>query len=411
MTITMDDTYLTSLPEIKSFLAGALSCGFTAANSQETYVWVGVTLSRFHYRKLEKPNKTLVKLYLQKMTGYSRSQITRLISKHLSCGRVAKEKYHRHVFSTKYSREDVVLLAKTDSLHDTPNGNTIKSILQREVEEYGKTEFKNLSEISVSHLYNLRQETTYQKLNLHYEKTKPVKSQIGVRRKPQPNGSPGYLRVDSVHQGDLEREKGVYHINIVDKVTQFQFTGAVEQISESYLVPMLEKLIAAFPFVIKEIHSDNGSEYINRKVAALLQKLQIEMSKSRSRKSGDNALVEGKNAATIRKWIGRTFLPKGYAKRLNQFYFNCFHEYLNYHRPCAFPKTITSDKGKEKKIYLLENYQTPFEKLLSLPNCNQYLKSSVTIESLKEISAKHSDNEMAELLQKERSQLFAKTDD
>jgi len=409
MTITMNDTQLTTLTEIKEFLAGSLAFCFRAPTTQKTYDWIQDTLVRFHYYKLERKEKSLLKLYLQKVTGYSRSQITRLIGGYLINGRVIKKRYVRHVFPLKYSREDMILLAQTDTLHDTPNGKSVKKILEREVFKFNKLEFQNLSHISVSHIYNFRKEPIYRKINLHYEKTKPVRSQIGERRKPVPNGSPGYLRVDSVHQGDLEKEKGVYHINIVDEVTQFEFMGAVEHISESHLLPMLEKLIELFPFEIAEIHSDNGSEYINKMVARLLEKLRINLTKSRSRKSNDNALVESKNGAVIRKWIGYSFLPKGYAKHLNHFYFNCFHEYVNYHRPCAFPTVITDSRGKQKKVYKLEDYQTPLERLLSLKDVNQHLKSSVTIDILTTLAARHSDNEMATVVQKERSKLFLKT--
>ena len=405
----MNDTQLTSLSDIKQFLAGSLAFNFKAPTTQKTYDWIQETLIRFHYLKLGRSDKTTIKLYLQKVTGYSRSQTTRLIGKYLTNGRVIKQRYSRHVFPVKYSREDLVALARTDALHDTPNGKTIKRILQREMAVYKRTGFEKLSGISVSHIYNLRQAPLYRRINVHFEKTRPIKSAIGERRKPRPNGSPGYLRVDSVHQGDLEREKGVYHINIVDEVTQFEFVGAVEHISESYLLPMLRKLIELFPFRIIEIHSDNGSEYINKLVAQLLEKLRIEQTKSRSRKSNDNALVEGKNGAVIRKWIGYAFLPRGYAKRLNQFYFGCFHEYVNYHRPCAFPTVIVDKRGKEKKVYRQENYQTPLEKLLSLPHADQLLKPSVTIDQLSVIAARHSDNEMAALVQEERSKLFDKT--
>ena len=409
MTITMNDTQLTSLSDIKQFLAGSLAFNFKAATTQKTYDWIQETLIRLHYLKLGKSDKTTIKLYLQKVTGYSRSQTTRLIGKYLTNGRVIKQRYSRHVFTTKYSRDDLVSLAKTDALHDTPNGRAIKRILEREAGNYGRSGFRNLSSISVSHIYNLRQTPLYRRINVHLEKTKSVRSAIGERRKPRPNGSPGYLRVDSVHQGDLESEKGVYHINIVDEVTQFEFVGAVEHISESYLLPMLEKLIKLFPFRIIEIHSDNGSEYINRMVAELLEKLRIGLTKSRSRKSNDNALVEGKNGAVVRKWIGYAFLPRGYAKQLNRFYFGCFHEYINYHRPCAFPTLIVDKRGKEKKVYKQENYQTPLEKLLSLPRVDQLLKPSVTIDQLTTIAAKYSDNEMAALVQEERSKLFDKT--
>jgi len=67
--------------------------------------------------------------------------------------------------------------------------------------------------------------------------------------------------VDSVHQGDLEGEKGVYHINAVDEVTQWQVVGAVSQISEAALEPVLESMLDEFPFLIRGFHSDSGSEY------------------------------------------------------------------------------------------------------------------------------------------------------
>ena len=86
---------------------------------------------------------------------------------------------------------------------------------------------------------------------------------IGERRRPEPNGQPGYLRVDTVHQGDLDGVKGVYHINAVDEVTQWQVVGATAQISEAWLKPALEAMLAQFPFRIFGFHSDNGSEFIN----------------------------------------------------------------------------------------------------------------------------------------------------
>lgn len=407
----MNDVDVTTISQLEQFLAGTISVIFKATNVDETYAFVEKTLIVFSYHKCSRHEKGIVRLYLSKLTGYSPSQLTRLIHSGVHSGRVVRKRYHRHVFSAKYSREDVTALARTDALHDTPNGKMIKRILQRERVEYGRPGFENLSSISVSHIYNLRKRPVYKRINLRYEKTKPVKSQIGVRRKPQPNGSPGYLRVDSVHQGDLEHEKGVYHINIVDEVTQFEFMGAVEHISESFLLPMLEKLIELFPFRIIEIHSDNGSEYINKLVAKLLEKLRIGLTKSRSRKSNDNALVEGKNGAVIRRWIGYSFLPRGYAKQLNEFYFGCFHEYVNYHRPCAFPMVVVDKRGKEKKIYRQQDYQTPFEKLLSLsdtlPNAHQFFRPHVKLEQLKEVAARHSDNEMAAVVQEERSKLFS----
>lgn len=406
MTINMNDKQISSIAQIKKFLNGSDSHDFKSDSVDKTYKWITSTLVKFRYYKLEKGNKSLVKKYLQKVTGYSRSQITRLIKAQRTTGRALRKRYVRRVFKTKYSGKDVILLAETDSLHDTPNGKTIKKILKREWEIYGNQEFKKLSEISVAHIYNFRKTVVYRRVNKNYQGTKATKVNIGERRKPTPNGQPGFLRVDTVHQGDENKEKGIYHINIVDSVTQFEFMGAVKSIKNKDLVPMLKKLIELFPFRIIEVHADNGSEYINQYVAELLNKLLIKLTKNRPRKSNDNALIESKNGSVIRKWIGYVFLAKDFEKKLNHFYFGVFHEYINYHRPCAFPVTITDKKGKQRKTYPQSNYMTPFEKLKLIQQSKNYLKPRVTLEQLENISMKRSDNQMAKLVQKERNLLF-----
>lgn len=69
--------------------------------------------------------------------------------------------------------------------------------------------FERLASISVSHLYNLRGGKQYQIKRRHWTKTRPTAIPIGQRRAPQPNGSSGYIRIDSVHQGGQGSIKGV----------------------------------------------------------------------------------------------------------------------------------------------------------------------------------------------------------
>ena len=118
---------------------------------------------------------------------------------------------------------------------------------------------------------------------------------IGVRQAPKPNGRAGWVRIDSVHQGDRQGIKGVYHITCVDASSQWHVEACVQGLSEAYLLPVLKLLLAQFPFVILGFHSDNGSEYINQEVAKMLNTLRIEQTKSRARQSNDNALAESKN--------------------------------------------------------------------------------------------------------------------
>lgn len=85
-----------------------------------------------------------------------------------------------------------------------------------------------------------------------------------------------------------QNQKSVYHINAVDELTEFEVVCSVEKISEAFLIPILKQLLDKFPFKIISFHSDNGSEYINRYVAKLLEKLRIEFTKSRSRQTTEN---------------------------------------------------------------------------------------------------------------------------
>ena len=109
-----------------------------------------------------------------------------------------------------------------DQRHDTPCGPAVKKLCERALLVFGQTEYERLASISVSHLYNLRKSLSYGRLRRHFEKTLPRQIPIGERRKPAPNGQPGYIRIGTVHQEDLDGKKGVYHVNAVDEVTQFE---------------------------------------------------------------------------------------------------------------------------------------------------------------------------------------------
>lgn len=404
---------MNNVSEVNQFLKATDEVSFKEGGTRvETYRWIEETLIRLSYALSKKRNKGIIRRYIQKVSGYSRAAVTRCITRYLKTGRVRVKTYERHTFTKVYEPSDVSLLAKTDELHDFPNGAALKRILKRMYTIYQLKEYAKISRISVMHIYNLRHSSTYLRLTKKYIGTKPTVSNIGERKRPEPNGKPGYLRVDTVHQGDEKEEvsgkyaKGVYHINIIDEVTQSEFVGAVEKISERYLLPMLSQLIAAFPFIILEFHSDNGSEYINHLVAQMLNRLLIKLTKSRSRKTNDNALVEGKNGSIIRKWIGYSFIEQKHAKAVNEFYQNFFNEYLNFHRPCAFATEVVDKKGKIKKIYKEEDYMTPYEKFKSLPDAGKYLKEGVTFEDLDKQALRYTDNEMAELVQEERRKLF-----
>ncbi len=409
MKITMNDENIVSITQLKSFLKEVAVVGFTInnignKNKQEMYDWVGTVIQKFRYFSLKKRERTLVLDYIEKITGRSRPQVKKLIKKKKKFGKIKLSMVKKYTFPVRYNTSDIARLIETDNAHGRLSGPATKKILLREYSVFEKISYERISHISVPHIYNIRKKRQYISNILFISKTQSVNRNIGERRKPTPEGKPGYLRVDSVHQGDRDLEKGVYYINMVDEVLQWEIIGAVEGISEQFLEPLLVELLDRFSFVILNFHSDNGSEYINQTVARLLKKLLIDQTKSMARRSTNNALVEGKNGAIIRKHMGRNYIQKKNAKSINRFLRENMDDYLNFHRPCGFATDYTDTKGKIKKKY--ETYMTPYEKLVSLPDYEQYLKPDVSATSLALISKEQSDNESGQKMQNAKSKLF-----
>ena len=191
------------------------------------------TLGQFGYGRCKHADKGVLRQYLRKLTGLSRARVARCIKQFTTGGGQIKGRRRPPAvpFARRYSAEDIRLLAEMDVLHGTLSGTTIRKLCERTFKVHGDASYGRLAGIGI---------------------------------------------------------KGVYLINAVDETTQFQTVFAVEHISEAYLLPVLAAMMDAFPFVIRGFHSDNGSEYTNRRVAALLEKLLFEQTKSCSRQTNEN---------------------------------------------------------------------------------------------------------------------------
>jgi transposase InsO family protein len=406
MVINMEEAKLKTLEQIKAFLDGTSEVVFRVPKEGRN-PFIERTLKRFGYAPLGRVDKGVLLRYIERMTGLSRQQVTRLVRRYRKDGKLSKQPCApKRGFTYRYTAADVALLAEMDVLHSTLSGPATKKLMERAYQVFGDPRYERLSGISVSHLYNLRVSKQYQNKRRHWSKTNPTGIPIGKRRAPQPDGVPGYIRIDSVHQGDQDGVKGVYHINAVDCVTQMQFVATCEKISEAYLLPVIRQLLDGFPFIILGFHSDNGSEYINYQVASMLEKLRVEFTKSRPRHSNDNALAESKNASVVRKHFGYAHIPQHCASLVNAFCADYLNPYVNFHRPCFFPETVTDAKGKEHKKYHYKNMMTPYEKFKSLPDSSQYLKAKITFKQLDAQAAEMSDNDAALALNNARKKLF-----
>ena len=382
-----------------------------ARTAEEARRIVSEVLSARAYSKLSRAEKGTVRRYLMRVTSYSRAQMERLIREYRHTGELKAKSAHRRKFPTRYTPADIELLARVDTAHQGLSGAAVRRLLQRGLEVFQDAAYQRLANISVSHIYNLRSTETYRKHRAVYKPTQSTPVAIGERRCPDPKGSPGWLRVDTVHQGDPRDGKpGLYHVNAVDTVTQWQVVGCVETISERHLLPVLEAMMHQFPFRICGFHSDNGSEYINYRVAELLEKLRVtEFTKSRANRTTDNALVEGKNGSVIRKYIGYGHLAAEHAQVLQRFYMTHLNPYLNFHRPCGFAEVKVNERGKRRRRYPADQYRTPYEKLQTLPDWAQFLKQAITAERLAQQATAMTDTESARRMQQALNQLLTRS--
>ena len=401
----MEESEKLSLERMRAFLEASAEVRFRAHDRSELYGWVDQTLRQQDYSGLPRASKGLVRRYVAKMTGLRRAQVTRLIGGYQKGGPVRPRAYRRHRFPQRYTRADIELLAAVDEAHETLSGPATQKILQRALHDFGEASFARLARLSVAQLYRLRKSRTYRQRRVAYQPTRPTPVAIGERRRPEPQGRPGYLRVDTVHQGDLDGTKGLYHINAVDEVTQWQVVGATAQISEAWLLPVLEAMLEQFPFRIRGFHSDNGSEFINKDVAKLLNKLLAEQTKSRPRHSNDNGLAESKNGWVIRKHIGYGHIASEHAEAFDQFYRQHFNPYLNFHRPCGVPEIRTNAKGKQRRVYRW--YATPWEILRQLPDLARHLREGITQADLERMAEAEGDTQAAAKMQEAKRKLFA----
>lgn len=184
--IMVNDTALDSVNHIQNFLMGTIPVQLSVVAS-ERYPLIARTLKHTRYDTLTKKEKSIVREYLQRCARYSHTQLTRLIRQCKVTHWIGKKVIKRNLFERQYTRVDIVLLAQMDEAHQFLSGGATKKLFERAYFVYKDPTYERLAHISIAHIYNLRQSTTYQCKRMYYLKTKSRTSMIGERRKPQPN--------------------------------------------------------------------------------------------------------------------------------------------------------------------------------------------------------------------------------
>ena len=335
---------------MREFLAASQELVVTGSRRGEICDLVERTLRRQQYLGWTKKDQGVVRRYLSKGSGRSLPRITRLIGQYRPSGVVRLREPRRRRLPTRYRAGDIALLAAAGAAHEGLSGPAAGHLLWREYTVYHKGAYQRLASIPPSHIYNLRRRAAYRPHHVHHTKTRARGVGLGERRKPSQRGQPGYLRVDTVPQGDTSTRQGLYHLHAVDALTQGQIGGCCKTISESHWIPVLEAMLHPFPFLIQGFPSDHGWEFLKCRVEKLWHKLLLgEFTKSRAHRTDDNALVEGKQGAVGRKHIGHEPIGAEPAGEFQRFYMAEFHPYWNYHRPRGFATVEVDGNGKRRR--------------------------------------------------------------
>ena len=375
---------LRTLVQVREYLAGDQEIEQRTRTRAEAYSFIERLLQRFDYFRLGRADKGMLRRLVARVTGLSRAQITRLLSQHRTTGQLADHRRAtRRSFSRRYTKADVELLAELDTLHGTPSAPAARMLCARASHRFGDRRFQRLEGISNSHLYNLRRSTVYRRRREKMpDPSHPVPWTTGERWRPGPFEHPGHLRVvAAVRQKLPDPLERVYHLNLVDEVTQYQFVGAVEHIDPAGLAPILDALLKAFPFCIRGFHGGTQTRAA-RTVASILRSLH----------------GAGRPASPAHP-------PDRYIEQVNAFARRILWLYLNYHRLRVFPGErpgTAEGRGRRRDADIM----TPYDRLKSLPGGADCLKPGTTFTQLDAIASATSDNGAAWAVSEAGAQLL-----
>jgi len=260
MVIDMNEGQVRTLEQVRQAVAGTQALEFRRAEGDEgRYARIAQVLQRLGYRQLGRGDRGAVLAYLQRLSGFNRAQVTRLVSRWMPGGPLAKNyRAAEHAFARRYTPADVALLAEVDRAMGTLSGPAAVCVLRRQRDVFGDARFERLGSISMAHLYNLRKGADYRQQRVVLTKTRGDKAvTIGVRKAPAPNERPGFVRIDSVHQGDFDGIKGLYHINAVDASPSGRSWLRCRRLRGASAA---EQMLAQFPFEIDGQHLGRGIE-------------------------------------------------------------------------------------------------------------------------------------------------------
>ena len=208
-------------------------------------------------------------------------------------------------------------------------------------------------------------------------RTKPgtlLKHQIPIRTfSDWDDAKPGFLEIDLVgHDGGKAEGDYCFTLDAVDVATGWTEQAAVPNKAQKWVFDALMDLKRRLPFSVLGIDSDNGSEFINKHMAAYCNEQQLTFTRSRPHRKNDNCYVEQKNWSIVRRYVGYArYDTPALCALLNELYL-VLRDYTNFFLPSMKLKEKVRDGARVCKRY--DTAKTPYQRLLESSDVSGIVK-------------------------------------
>lgn len=210
--------------------------------------------------------------------------------------------------------------------------------------------------------------------------TKPgsmLKAQIPIRTFDDwTETEPGFCEMDLVHHCDDNTwGEYVHSLTLTDVVTGWTENAALKNRSQQVVLTSVKSMENRFPFPIKGLDSDSGSEFINAMMLRYCQEKRILFTRSRPYKKNDSCHVEQKNWTVVRQNVGYDrFEGQEACRALNAFY-RVLRVQVNFLQPSQ--RLVRKERVGSRVRKTYDTAKTPCQRVLEHPCVSEKVKRSL----------------------------------
>ena len=189
---------------------------------------------------------------------------------------------------------------------------------------------------------------------------------------------PGFFEIDMVeHCGGVKTEGEFVHtLTMTDIASGWTECVAMRVRDQMLVIEAFEKVAADLPFAMLGVDSDNDSAFMSQNVFDYCKGRGLEQTRSRAYKKNDQAWVEQKNGAVVRRLVGYGRLSGAAATRALAVLYASSRLYINFFQPSFKLKSKTRDGARVHKVYLKP--ATPCDRLLAHASVEPAIKEKLT---------------------------------